>query len=338
MKSFILGFSTLLALAGGPSVATAQTQYGDPGTATGAAFEAGPEWNQDGAYDAQAQAQAYAYGAQPASSFGYFGPHPIPYDQGGGFCQHTGAHEHAFPVFDRNLFRMVDGYAYFVGDPMDFGYQSQAYVYRAEHPIEAAYGGGYCYMHWMHRHWFAPTAADFIWDGAAYMYNGILAAAYYAQRPYYANYLSTYYRPYYLGGSYYLRRPTPVYAGWGWHRPVFGRPYGAPYYRPPVVGRPWGHPGPVYAPPVYRAPAPVYRAPAYQPAPAYRAPVYQAPAYRAPSYHMPAPAYRAPAYQAPAYRAPSYHMPSPVYRAPAVHAAAPAWHGGGHFGGGHFRR
>lgn len=359
MKSFVLGFSTLLALAS-PAVATAQTQvdFTEPPAATD-----GTELNQDGAYApelAQPGQPMQPMQAMPqaAASFGYFGPHPLPYDQGSGFCQHTGAHAHEYPVFDTNLFRMSNGYAYFVGDPSDFGYQNQVYVYRAEHPIADTYGGGNCYMNWAHRHWFQPASSvDFSWDGGAFSFVGAWAPSYYTQRPYWTNYYNTYYRPYYLGGGYYSRRPAQVYGGWGWHRPVYGSPWNrGPVYRGGYGGYGGGYGGPVYrggygSPwnrgPIYRGPMvqpryvnpPVYRAPQYQ-APQYRAPMYQAPAYRAPMHQ--APQYRAPMYQAPAYRAPMHQAPQ--YRAPAFQSApayrgggfsAPVHHGGGGFGGHH---
>jgi hypothetical protein len=343
MKSFILGLGTLLALATATTPAAAQEQYqpqySDDGSGQ-ADPNAGADWN-------QTQAGGYAPGGyapgpeamaqQPAPGFGYFGPHPIANEQGGGFCQETGAHQHEYPVFDRNLFRVVSGYAYFTGDPSDFGYQGQGYVYRSDHPLDAEYGGGFCYMHWAHRHWFAPVSVGLAWDGGGYAFNGIWPAAYYANRPLYVNYYNDYYRRNYLGGGYSWRRPAPIYAGWGWHRPMFGGGLQRPgvYYRQPY-GRP-GYVNPGYANPGYRSPGAVYRAPApmYRaPAPMYRAP---APMYRAPApmYRAPAPMYRAPApmYRAPA---PAYHISTPAYRAPApsYHSPAPMFHGGG--GGGHF--
>ena len=348
MKSFILGVSTLFAVAVAPAAAQAQAQveYGDPAVTPSSAPE---EWGQgseqypeqlqgqgpDGAYQPPAEAMP-----QQPQSFGFFGPHPVPYDQGGGFCTHTGAHEHQYPVFDRNLFRVVNGYAAFIGDPADFGYQSQSYVYRADHPIDAGYGGGFCYMSWPHHHWFAPASVDFAWDGSAYAYTGIWSPAYYAARPMYVNYFNSYYRNWYLGGGYYSRRPSPIYGGWGWHRPMYGSSWQRPGYGY-GYNRGWSRPG--YATPGYRAPAQFYRpgyaAPGYRaPAPMYRspAPMYRAPGqvYRspAPMYRSPAPMYRSPApmYHAPAFRAPApaYHVSTPAYR------PAPSFGGGGRFGGG----
>ncbi len=330
MKSLVFGFSTLLALSTAP--ASAQVTYGAQDT-TGVQLSAGPDFAQDGAgaydYDSsQPSVPQPMVAPQAPAAFAYFGQHPVPYDQGGGFCAHTGAHEHPYPVFDRNLFRMANGMAYFVGDPADFGYQDQSYVYRTDHPIEATYGGGFCYMNWMHRHLFAPIALPFNWDGGAYVYAGAYAPAYYVDRPYYANYFNGYYRQYYLGGNYYYRRPAPIYGGWGWHRPVYGNPG---YRSPGYYNRPWGRPGYV-APPAYRYSRP------YTPVPVYRAPMYRAPGYRA----------AAPIYNTPAYRAPmqGWRSAAPGWQAsaPGRSFAAPAWHSGGQFsapawrggGGGHF--
>jgi hypothetical protein len=332
MKSFILGFSTLLAVATTPAAAHAQVQYGDPAAVAPSGDQG---WNQDGVYQPPAQPEAMA---QQPSTFGFFGGHPVPYDQGGGFCQYSGAHEHPYPVFDTHLFRVVNGYAYFIGDPSDFGYQNQAYAYRADHPIDTSFGGGFCYMSWAHRHAFAPVSVGFSWDGGAYAYTGGWSPAYYADRPLYVNYYNSYYRNWYLNGGYYSRRPSPVYGGWGWHRPVYGSPWNR---AGGVYNRPWSRPGYV-TPPVYRAPGQVYRAPGQ----VYRAPgqVYRAPGqvYRAPGqvYRAPAPMYRqsAPVYRAPA---PMYRQSAPVYRAPAqaYQASAPGYRSAPAFqGGGRFRR
>ena len=223
--------------------------------------------------------------------FGFFGPHPIAYDQGGGFCNHQGAHEHGYPVFDQNLFRMSNGYAYFVGDVADFGYGLASYQYSSEHPLSHIHGGGYCYMGWSHRHWFAPVGVNFVMGTGGYIYNGPWASDYYSLRPRYVSYYNDYYRRWYLGGRYYSLRPNHVYFGTGYHRPVV-RAYGGYGY-----GRPYGGP-------IYRSPTPVYRAPVYG-SPVRPAPVYQAPA---PVYRAPAPVYRAPA-------APMHHGPAPVHHA-----------------------
>ncbi|HNF96249.1 MAG TPA: hypothetical protein PK493_03090 [Pseudomonadota bacterium] len=278
------------------------------------------------------QADPNAYQNQ-VQQFGFFGPHPIAYDQGGGFCNHQGAHEHPYPVFDQNLFRMSSGYAYFIGDVGDFGYSQTGYQYVAEHPIGHIHGGGYCFMSWPHRHWFAPIGVNFVWSNAGYVYNGPWGSDYYSLRPRYVTYYNDYYRRWYLGGRYYSLRPSHTYIGFGWHRPM-ARPYygGGGYYRPGYGGA-VVRPAPVYRPPVYQnpgyRPGPVYQAPAYRPAPVYQAPAYRAPVYQAPAYR-PAPVYSAPMHSAPVYRAPAYSAPmhsAPAYRAPAYSApvhSAPA--------------
>ena len=292
--------STLTALVLSASLGTAaQAQTLDPSVdpnqqwqdTQGAEMYQAPDPNYQ---NYQAQPEAYQNQVQ---SFGFFGPHPIAHDQGAGFCNHQGAHEHPYPVFDQNIFRMSNGYAYFIGDVGDFGYSQTGYQYVAEHPIGHTHGGGYCFMSWPHRHWFAPVGINFVWSNAGYVYNGAWGADYYSMRPRYVTYYNDYYRRWYLGGRYYSLRPSHSYIGWGWHRPVV-RPYGGGYYRP-GYGAPAYRPG--YSAPAYR---PGYGAPVYRPAPVYRAPVYQAPAYRAPApvYRAPAPAYRGPVQQARGWR------------------------------------
>ena len=329
MKTLLTTITSLVLTATLGSVASAQTL--DPSTMN-------QDW-QDGQpaemYQAPDQTaemyQAQGQYADQAQMFGFFGPHPIAYDRGGGFCNHQGSHEHNYPVFDQNLFRMSNGYAYFVGDVADFGYGLASYQYGSEHPLSHIHGGGYCFMGWPHRHWFAPVGVNFVMGTGGYMYNGPWASDYYTMRPRYVSYYNDYYRRWYLGGRYYSLRPQHVYFGTGYHRPVvrtyggygYGRPYGTPVYRAPA---------PVYRAPVYGSPvrpAPVYGAPV-RPAPIYGAPVRPAPVYRAPVYNAPAPVYRAPApvYRAPA--APVYRAPAaPVYRAPMHHGPAPVHHARG---------
>ena len=163
-------------------------------------------------------------------------------------------------------------------------YSQTGYQYVAEHPIGHIHGGGYCFMSWPHRHWFAPIGVNFVWSNAGYAYNGPWGSDYYSLRPRYVTYYNDYYRRWYLGGRYYSLRPSHTYIGFGWHRPMARRPYygGGGYYRPGYGGL--SRPAPVYRPPVYQNP----RLPSgtgHSSAPAYRpAPVYQAPAYRAPVY------------------------------------------------------
>ena len=283
MKSLLSTMGSLILSLALGSVAQAQTL--DPAVDPSATWQ---DEQQAGMYQApDPNDPNYAAMADPnqVQSFGFFGPHPIAHDQGGGFCNHQGAHIHPYPVFDQNIFRMSSGYAYFVGDVGDFGYSQTGYQYVAEHPIGPTFGGGYCFIGWPHRHWFAPIGTNFIWGAGGYRYNGPWGSDYYTMRPRYTTYYNDYYRRWYLGGRYYSLRPNHVHVGWGWHRPVHRPYYGRPgYYRP-------GYGAPVVRPaPVYRAPGPVYRAPA---------PVYRAPA---PVYRAPAPVYRGPGHRGPGWR------------------------------------
>ncbi|MSP62265.1 MAG: hypothetical protein EXR72_18430 [Myxococcales bacterium] len=279
-----------------------------------------------------------AYDAQQFS-VGYVGSHPVPYEYGSGYCYVEGAHTHEYAPFDQYLFREFNGYYYFVGDPADFGYAHTVYGFNGNHPIPGAWGGGYCYMSWGHRHPYEPVGLDgFSMVGGYYIFIGVYPADYYLYRDFYWGYYGSYYRNYYYGNRYYSHRPPPIYRN---PRPIHvnaapgrifvgapppgrmggpsARRVGAPpaHFAPGVSGRlappPLGHTGyrsvaPQDAPPAYRAAPPVHQSPTYRQSPA---PVYHAPAYR------PSPA---PVYQAPAYRpspAPVVRPSSPVHAAPA---------------------
>ena len=147
-----------------------------------------------------------------AQQYGYMGPHPVPYDAGQGFCYEQGPHFHEYPPFDQNLFREQGGWFYFVGDPADFGYSQQMWGYQGNHPIPAAYGGGYCFIDWPHRHWYPPPAnLAFNFVGGYYAYNGPWDPWYWRWRPHYQAYYGGYYRHSYYGGRYWRTRPAPIY-------------------------------------------------------------------------------------------------------------------------------
>jgi hypothetical protein len=267
----------------------------------------------------QIQVQADPYAAQPEYQqyeYAYMGAHPQPYDMGGGYCYQNTAHYHEYPPFDQYLFRESGGYWYFVGDPADFGYSMQMWGYNGNHPIPLAYGGGYCYINWGHRHPYSPpSSVYFSFVGGYYSYNGPWDPLYWRWRDRYHGYYGNYYRNNYYGGRYYTVRPPHVY------RPSFS--VGAPGVRvvapPPgrthhggggvVVGAPpprsgvtVGPPARVYSPqpparvytppPVHVAPPRVYAPPparVYTPPPVHVSPprVYSPPP---PAVHRPAPA------------------------------------------------
>jgi len=167
--------------------------------------------------------------AQTAPQYGYMGPHPIPYEAGQGYCYQQGAHFHEYAPFDQNLFRESGGWFYFVGDPGDFGYAQQMWGYQGNHPIPAAYGGGYCFIDWPHRHHYAPPAGlAFNFVNGYYAYSGPWDPWYWRMRPHYVGYYRDYYRHSYYGGIYWRTRPAPIYRP----RVVVGAPG---VYRPGAV-------------------------------------------------------------------------------------------------------
>ena len=114
-----------------------------------------------------------AYQQQAVQQYGYMGPHPIPYEAGQGYCYQQGAHFHEYAPFDQYLFREQGGWFYFVGDAADFGYSQQLWGYQGNHPIPGAYGGGYCFIDWPHRHHYAPPPTmQFNFVGGYYVYGG----------------------------------------------------------------------------------------------------------------------------------------------------------------------
>jgi hypothetical protein len=250
-------------------------------------------------YDPNYAQQDPNYAPQPQTyEYAFYGTHPVPYDQGGGYCYQQGPHYHPYAPFDQYLFRQSNGYYYFVGDPADFGYTQQLWGYNGNHPIPLAWGGGYCYISWPHRHPYAPSSGMYYnFVGGYYVYSGPWDPLYWRWRDHYYGYYGSYYRTNYYGGRYWTVRPPPVYrptitigapgvrvvapaprvvVGAPGARVVVGAP-GARVYAPaPRVVAP---PAPrVYAPAphVYAPPAPrVYAPPAphvYAPAPRISAP------------------------------------------------------------------
>ena len=274
-------------------------------------------------YDQQQPPPQAVEAGQPVDpsqySVGYFGPHPLPYEQGNGFCYTEGAHTHEYAPFDEHLFRQANGYYYFVGDPVDFGWNRTVYWFNGNHPIPLAYGGGYCYITWPHRHSYEPGGiSGFSFVGGYWAFNGPWPSDYWYYRSYYWGYYGGYYRNWYYGNRYYSLRPTAAYrvgapyrvaapAGRSFVGVAAPRAYapagmtrvGAPGYngvhstigapRPAAIGAPRpmavGAPG-AYGHPGYAAPSPAR--PTYTAAPRYAPPSgFRSPA-AAPSYH-PAP-------------------------------------------------
>jgi hypothetical protein len=152
--------------------------------------------------DVEAQPQA-----GPGGAFCYNGPHPVDTRVAGGpaWDGSPGLHSHFYAPFDLRLFRL-DGNCYsFIGDPQDFGYQGQVYSYYGAHPIQADYGGGWCFMVGGHHHWWQPWSTNFVVVNSWYYWNGPYDRVFWNYWPYYSYYYQSYY-PHYYGGGRFMRR------------------------------------------------------------------------------------------------------------------------------------
>ncbi|HEU0033223.1 MAG TPA: hypothetical protein VFQ53_21470 [Kofleriaceae bacterium] len=143
--------------------------------------------------------------------------HPIAKSQGGGMCYIEGPHVHVYAA-DKVQYRDHDGSAYFVGDPVAYGYEGPRYQYKGHHPIhvEAVVGGSpdveYCYLDGPHYHYFVPPEGpEFKVVGDTYFYvTAEPPAAYVEARPAYIG-INAMYRP-----LVYARPVVTVEAPVGW--------------------------------------------------------------------------------------------------------------------------
>lgn len=100
------------------------------------------------------------------------GVHPLPEAEGGGICYIEGPHVHIFH-HDDVQYRVHDGWAVFVGDPVAFGYEGPKVAFQGAHPIEVEGTTEYCYLEGPHFHIHAPVAGPaFQVKGGAYVYVG----------------------------------------------------------------------------------------------------------------------------------------------------------------------
>jgi hypothetical protein len=160
--------------------------------------------------EAAAPIPPYAEGAPVAyqnSGYCYVGPHPADAREGGGTWDPSeGAHVHAYPPVDLRLFTFRDGCYYFTGDPTDFGYGGEVFPYYGAHPVQDAYGGGWCFMAGGHSHAWRPWSPYFVVTGSWYYWRGAYDAFFWSYWPYYSFYYRSYYPRYYGGGRYYRGR------------------------------------------------------------------------------------------------------------------------------------
>ena len=126
-----------------------------------------------------------------ADRHGYVGVHPR---DDGGLCYIEAAHYHVYAPKQRKLlYRDHGDQAYFIGDPVAYGYDGPRHAYVGHHPVAVGVVLGadavddhateYCYLDGAHYHTYAPLAtARFELKGEAYWYVGKLPKAYHAPK------------------------------------------------------------------------------------------------------------------------------------------------------------
>lgn len=147
----------------------------------------------------------------------YIGIHPIAKSHGGGLCYIEGPHVHLFEA-DKLQYRDHHGAAYFVGDPVAYGYDGPKHTYQGHHPIHvhAVVGESephteYCYLDGPHYHAFTPPEGpDFKVVDGTYFYVATPPKVYVEARPAFIG-INAVYRP-----LVYVRPVVRVEAPVGW--------------------------------------------------------------------------------------------------------------------------
>jgi hypothetical protein len=275
--------------------------------------------------DQAAPIPQYAEGAampyQNGTGYCFAGPHPIDAREGrGDWDASEGRHMHAYPPIDLRLFAFRDGCYYFTGDPTDFGYAGTVFPYYGAHPVQDAYGGGWCFMIGGHSHAWRPWSPYFVVTGSWYYWRGAYDPYFWSYWPYYSHYYRSYYPRYYSGGRY--------FRGHGYRAapPIRSVPRGSGWRGSPAAGNSYGGGSPMGDRPTV-APAQVWRGNG------------QAPTVAAPTRNV----WRGSPNGGGTYpprtvspSPPAYHPAAPAYgghvhtAAPAAVRTAPAAHGGWH--------
>lgn len=160
----------------------------------------------------------------------FVGIHPIPPSAGGGFCEIEAPHVHVFEP-GKLEYRAHEGYHFFVGDPVAYGYDGPRHQYKGHHPIHvhAVVGDAhedveFCYLDGPHFHAFTPAVeAEFKLVGDTYFYVAEPPPIYLEARPAHVK-INAVYAP--------LRYQRPVVTveppvGWIGVRAGFGVPVAA---------------------------------------------------------------------------------------------------------------
>ena len=117
----------------------------------------------------------------------YVGIHPIAKAAGGGVCHIQAPHVHVYAPIDVKVqFRDHDGWNYFVGDPVAYGWDGPKTSYYGHHPVPVDViveddhpDTEYCYLEGPHFHaWAPPPKLDLELRAGAYWYVGTFPPAY----------------------------------------------------------------------------------------------------------------------------------------------------------------
>lgn len=111
----------------------------------------------------------------------YRGAHPI--DLEGNWDLEDELHVHEDLPVGLEPFAEVDGALVFLADPIAYGYDGAAWIYRGAHPIPGALGRGYCGIPGEHRHAFAPEGSYRREGAGAYVFTGAMRGGYRVVRP-----------------------------------------------------------------------------------------------------------------------------------------------------------
>lgn len=110
------------------------------------------------------QGPAGGYAEQPVVDEGvaYYGAHPIPDAEGGGWCIIDGPHIHPYEPEWYDQYTFQDNYFYF-----GLGYSD--WLYADRHPVPPDEGGGWCGISGPHHHGYRPWAG-YRYDGPSHVY------------------------------------------------------------------------------------------------------------------------------------------------------------------------
>ena len=157
-----------------------------------------------------------------AKQFRFVGQHPIA--KGAGYCYIEAPHVHVYgPAQADVLYRDHDGWEYYVGDPVAYGYDGPKHAYHGAHPVhvdvvveDPEYVDGrhdveFCYIAGPHYHAYVPPPeVKFVAKADVYWYMGDFPPEFVAQRPRFAR-INAVYRPIEYARPVITVEPPPAY-------------------------------------------------------------------------------------------------------------------------------